>query len=78
MKLEVFTPKETREIEEPVYLALEQCGPNVIVKAVTADGCDVLGGNLLIFRSDGTIGRCASVLPRLGFKLGQHSAIEID
>lgn len=77
MKLEVFKAPNT-ETPSPVYLAFEQLPGGVLVKAVEESGARIRGGNLLMFRDDGTITRYGWVAEGLGFKLDEASRIKLS
>lgn len=78
MRLKVFKPTEPKELEEPVYLALEQGDHGVLVTVVNEFGAPIPGGDLLEFTHDGTIARPIWVAEGLGFKLDKVGRIKLS
>jgi len=69
MEIRIFEePEEAKS--EPVRLRLVPYGKNsVMLMAVGPDGTAKSSGNLLRLNSDGTLHRCTSINPDLGFAL---------
>jgi len=63
--------------EKEVSLQLVKRGNDMAVIACDKSGIIVESGNLIEFRSDGTIYLCPGVSQTLGFKLDMHNRIVV-
>jgi hypothetical protein len=74
-----FVTFEKKDEDKKTILRLEDDGDGECrIVAVDEDGDSVSGGNLILFKRDGTIQRCTSVNDGLGFKLDGNERIEVN
>ena len=76
MKFKVYEEEPPKE-EDAVTLQLVKRGDEIAVIACDEKGIIVESGNLIEFRSDGTIYLCPGVSQTLGFKLDMHNRIVV-
>lgn len=75
MKLEIYNRPDS-PVEEPVRLSFEKAGDDIYVIAVDKNGEKLSSGNLVVFRSDGTVKNCPHVSSELGFQLDELGQIK--
>lgn len=60
-----------------IKLGFEKYGDEIMVVALNEDGEKYYCGNLLTFKSNGTIEMCSGVNDELGFELDENEQIKV-
>ena len=77
MGLMIYNEKKNVEPKE-MFLRLVDDGDRILLTAVYENGEKVHCGNLFAFHKDGTVERCCSVNPYIGFKLNEKSQLAFE
>ena len=80
MKYNIFTPAKPSPIALDWVICLEPHNPSGSIRVVakTPEGKRILDGNLVKFKSDGTVYRYHTVNPGLGFSLDRDGRINLE